>query len=147
MAELSEGQVVDGRYTLVSRIGSGGMADVWLANDAHLGRQVALKVLHRRFAQDAEFVARFRREAASPILRQESESDIDSIELVQIFQSAKPDHGAGFFEHTTPPPVAIHIEIRVRLDRLPRPLHGVAPRRSRRRGPLPGEVLDDAAAG
>lgn len=63
MAELREGQVVDGRYTLVSRIGSGGMADVWLAQDAHLGRQVALKVLHRRFAQDAEFVARFRREA------------------------------------------------------------------------------------
>lgn len=63
MAELRQGQVVDGRYTLVSRIGSGGMADVWLAQDAHLGRQVALKVLHRRFAQDAEFVARFRREA------------------------------------------------------------------------------------
>lgn len=63
MAELKERQVVDGRYTLVSRIGSGGMADVWLAQDAHLGRQVALKVLHRRFAQDAEFVVRFRREA------------------------------------------------------------------------------------
>lgn len=63
MAEMGEGQVVDGRYTVVSRIGSGGMADVWLAQDAHLGRQVALKVLHRRFAQDAEFVARFRREA------------------------------------------------------------------------------------
>ena len=63
MAELVQDQVVDGRYTLVTRIGSGGMADVWLAQDAHLGRQVALKVLHRRFAQDAEFVARFRREA------------------------------------------------------------------------------------
>lgn len=63
MAELREGQVVDGRYTLVSRIGSGGMADVWLAHDAHLGRHVALKVLHHRFARDAEFVARFRREA------------------------------------------------------------------------------------
>lgn len=63
MVELTGGQVVDGRYTLVSRLGSGGMADVWLAHDAHLGRQVALKVLHRRFAQDPEFVARFRREA------------------------------------------------------------------------------------
>lgn len=63
MADLVQGQVVDGRYTLVSRLGVGGMADVWLAQDAHLGRQVALKVLHRRFAQDAEFVARFRREA------------------------------------------------------------------------------------
>jgi beta-lactam-binding protein with PASTA domain/predicted Ser/Thr protein kinase len=63
MVELDAGQIVDGRYHLISRIGSGGMADVWLAQDAHLGRQVALKVLHRRFAQDAEFVARFRMEA------------------------------------------------------------------------------------
>ena len=39
------------------------MADVWLADDAHLQRRVALKVLHARFAQDGEFVERFRREA------------------------------------------------------------------------------------
>src|SRR4051794_41126849 len=39
------------------------MADVWLADDSHLQRQVALKVLHARFAQDQEFVERFRREA------------------------------------------------------------------------------------
>src|ERR1700742_903874 len=41
------------------------MADVWLAEDAHLQRRVALKVLHRRFAQDREFVMRFQREAES----------------------------------------------------------------------------------
>src|SRR6476646_5700591 len=39
------------------------MADVWLAEDSHLQRQVALKVLHRRFLQDQEFVGRFQREA------------------------------------------------------------------------------------
>jgi serine/threonine-protein kinase len=39
------------------------MADVYCAEDNHLGRQVAIKVLHRRFAQDQEFVERFRREA------------------------------------------------------------------------------------
>ena len=39
------------------------MADVWLAEDTHLQRRIALKVLHRRFAQDREFVERFRREA------------------------------------------------------------------------------------
>jgi serine/threonine-protein kinase len=55
--------VVDGRYTVLERIGSGGMADVWLADDSHLQRRVALKVLHARFAQDKEFVERFRREA------------------------------------------------------------------------------------
>jgi len=63
--EVSEGSVVDGRYRVLSRLGTGGMADVWLAEDTHLQRQVALKVLHRRFAQDREFVERFRREAES----------------------------------------------------------------------------------
>ncbi|HEU4944279.1 MAG TPA: Stk1 family PASTA domain-containing Ser/Thr kinase [Solirubrobacterales bacterium] len=65
MAEVTQGSVVDGRYTVLQRIGSGGMADVWLAEDSHLQRRVALKVLHSRFAQDQEFVERFRREAES----------------------------------------------------------------------------------
>ncbi|HEX9968209.1 MAG TPA: Stk1 family PASTA domain-containing Ser/Thr kinase [Solirubrobacterales bacterium] len=63
MLEVTEGAVVDQRYRLLRRLGSGGMADVWLAEDSHLQRQVALKVLHARFAQDREFVERFRREA------------------------------------------------------------------------------------
>ena len=63
MAEVDVGSVVDGRYRVVARIGGGGMADVWLAEDDHLQRRVALKVLHRRFAQDREFVMRFQREA------------------------------------------------------------------------------------
>ncbi len=63
MAEVSQGSVIDGRYQVLQKIGSGGMADVWLADDTHLQRRVALKVLHARFAQDGEFVERFRREA------------------------------------------------------------------------------------
>jgi len=63
MAEIAEGSILDSRYRVLQRIGSGGMADVWLAEDTHLQRRVALKVLHRRFAQDREFVERFRREA------------------------------------------------------------------------------------
>ncbi len=65
MAEVEVGAVVDGRYRVLSKIGGGGMADVWLAEDTTLQRRVALKVLHRRFAQDREFVMRFQREAES----------------------------------------------------------------------------------
>ena len=65
VVEIREGSVIDDRYRVLRRIGSGGMADVWLAEDGHLQRQVALKVLHSRFAQDREFVERFRREAES----------------------------------------------------------------------------------
>ena len=58
-------QVVDDRYRLIERIGSGGMADVWRATDTELGRDVAIKVLHENFARNKEFVERFRREASS----------------------------------------------------------------------------------
>jgi serine/threonine-protein kinase len=57
--------IIDGRYRVISRLGSGGMADVYLAQDQLLGRQVAVKVLHHHFAEDSEFVERFRREASS----------------------------------------------------------------------------------
>src|SRR5215212_11798346 len=65
MAEVADGTVVAGRYQILGRIGSGGMADVYLAQDSQLGREVALKVLHRRFARDQQFVERFRREASA----------------------------------------------------------------------------------
>src|SRR3954447_12892386 len=51
------------RYRLERKLGSGGMADVWLAEDQELGRHVAVKMLHERYANDEQFVERFRREA------------------------------------------------------------------------------------
>ena len=51
------------RYRLERKLGSGGMADVWLAEDQELGRRVAVKILHERYASDEQFVERFRREA------------------------------------------------------------------------------------
>ncbi len=55
--------LIDGRYKVLSKLGSGGMADVFLAEDEQLSRKVALKLLLERFAQDPDFVERFRREA------------------------------------------------------------------------------------
>ncbi|GAC1582559.1 MAG: Stk1 family PASTA domain-containing Ser/Thr kinase [Candidatus Dormibacteria bacterium] len=57
--------LIDGRDRVLSRLGAGGMADVFLAEDQQLGRKVALKLLHGRFAADPDFVERFRREAQS----------------------------------------------------------------------------------
>jgi serine/threonine-protein kinase len=63
--QLAQDTVVAGRYRLLGRLGSGGMADVWCAEDSMLNRRVALKFLHPRFAQDEQFVERFRREASA----------------------------------------------------------------------------------
>jgi eukaryotic-like serine/threonine-protein kinase len=53
----------DGRYLIIRKLGSGGMANVYLAADQELGRRVAIKILDDRHARDEQFVERFRREA------------------------------------------------------------------------------------
>ena len=53
----------DGRYLIIRKLGSGGMANVYLAHDQELGRRVAIKILDDRHARDDQFVERFRREA------------------------------------------------------------------------------------
>jgi serine/threonine-protein kinase len=53
----------DGRYRIQRKLGTGGMANVYLAEDEVLGRRVAIKILNDRHAGDDQFVERFRREA------------------------------------------------------------------------------------
>ena len=60
-----DGRPFDGRYRLLGPLGTGGMATVYLAEDESLGRKVAIKILADRYAEDEQFVERFRREARS----------------------------------------------------------------------------------
>jgi serine/threonine-protein kinase len=63
MRGIARDTIIDGRYRAEKRLGSGGMAEVWCAEDDVLGRRVALKLLGSRFAEDDEFRERFKREA------------------------------------------------------------------------------------
>lgn len=65
MRDPLEGRLLDGRYSVRSRVARGGMATVYLAVDRRLGREVALKVMHHHLTDDESFTDRFVREARS----------------------------------------------------------------------------------
>lgn len=62
---LKVGMFIQNRYEIISRIGSGGMADVYKAKDHKLNRFVAVKVLKKEFRDDKVFISKFRVEAQS----------------------------------------------------------------------------------
>jgi serine/threonine-protein kinase len=76
------GALFDGRYKIIKRLGSGGMATVYLAEDQELGRRVAIKILNAKHASDEQFVERFRREASSA-------AGLSHPNIVQIYDRGK----------------------------------------------------------
>ncbi len=79
--------VIDNRYTLVEPLGGGGMAEVYLAHDDVLDRDVALKILRNQYANDEEFVERFRREA-------QSAAKLSHPNIVSIYDRGRSEDGA-----------------------------------------------------
>ena len=77
------GRVFDDRYEILRKLGTGGMAEVYLAHDRHLDRDVALKVLLSKYAEDEQFIERFRREASAA-------ASLNHPNIVQIY-----DRGEG----------------------------------------------------
>ena len=65
---LKEGIVLGERYEIISRIGAGGMADVYKAQDHKLNRLVAVKVMKAEFREDTSFVSKFQKEAQAAAL-------------------------------------------------------------------------------
>ena len=57
------GQVIDGRFEVLAKLGEGGMGAVYRAKQRSIGREVALKLVDRRFERDVAAVKRFMREA------------------------------------------------------------------------------------
>ena len=95
------GRVVAGRYRIEQKLGTGGMANVYLAQDNRLGRRVAIKVLHPEHAADPTFVERFRREARAAAaqrlgrVRARGEPG-DEVVAVQVGDVAADDGNAAF---------------------------------------------------
>ena len=78
--------VLGDRYTLLDVLGDGGMARVYLARDGVLGREVALKVLGERYAEDELFVERFRREAKNA-------ASLNHPGVVQVYDQGRAEDG------------------------------------------------------
>mgnify|MGYP001542403031 CR=1 FL=1 len=64
---LEIGSFLSDRYEILSKVGAGGMSDVYKAKDHILSRFVAIKVLKQEFSEDSSFVTKFRAEAQSAI--------------------------------------------------------------------------------
>lgn len=81
---LSKGQKINDRYEIIKSIGEGGMANVYLANDTILDREVAVKVLRGDLSTDEKFIRRFQREALSV-------SNLSHPNIVEVYDVGEED--------------------------------------------------------
>ena len=81
---LSKGQKINDRYEIIKSIGEGGMANVYLAKDTILDRQVAVKVLRGDLSSDEKFIRRFQREALSV-------SNLSHPNIVEVYDVGEED--------------------------------------------------------
>jgi eukaryotic-like serine/threonine-protein kinase len=78
--------LIDDRYAMLDALGRGGMARVYLARDEVLGQEAALKVLREQYAEDEEFVERFRREAKNA-------AALNHPSIVQVYDQGRAEDG------------------------------------------------------
>jgi eukaryotic-like serine/threonine-protein kinase len=99
------------RYVLSGLLGAGGMAEVFLAHDQILGRDLALKVLREHYAKDAQFVERFRREA-------QSAAALNHPNVVQVYDQGRFEDGRYYIamEHMPGGSLKDHIDRTGPLD-------------------------------
>lgn len=87
---LTVGTIVDDRYLILARLAAGGMGEVYKAQHVELGKLMAMKVMRRQLSQDAEFVARFKREAIAT-------SGIGQTNIVDISDFGRTEDGRFYF--------------------------------------------------
>ena len=90
LTELAPGVTIDGRYLVVSKLAAGGMGEVYKAEHIELGKLFAIKVMLPELSRDAEFVARFKREAISA-------SRIGQQNIVDISDFGQTNQGRFYF--------------------------------------------------
>jgi len=117
------GELIAGRYELEELTGSGGMSRVYVARDRQLGRRVAVKILHERYADDEEYVERFRREARAVaqlnhpnIVTVIDRGESDGMQFI-VFEHVEGDDLKEVVERTGPLPVRRAIDLGVQIGR------------------------------
>src|SRR5581483_8599426 len=118
---VPEDKVLAGRYELVELVGTGGMSSVYKAHDRLLERNVALKVLHPHYGDDAEYVERFRREARSvaqlshPHIVTVIDRGEDDGQQFIVFEYVDGENLKQFLERTGPLPTRRALELALEI--------------------------------